>query len=72
MKGLLYKDWLMLKKYCRVYLLVLIVFLVVSVSAEESIFFSVYLMVLSSVLGVTLPPDILPSEESGIHTDCTS
>ena len=67
MKGLLYKDWLMLKKYCRVYLLVLIVFLVVSVSAEESIFFSVYLMVLSSVLGVTL---VSYDEKSGWERYC--
>ena len=35
MKGLLYKDWLMLKKYCRVYLLIIIVFLAVSVSADD-------------------------------------
>ena len=67
MKGLLYKDWLMLKKYCRVYLLVLIVFLVISVSAEESIFFSVYLMVLSSVLGVTL---VSYDEKSGWERYC--
>ena len=31
MKGLLLKDWYMLKKYCRSYLFVLVIFLAVSI-----------------------------------------
>ena len=34
MKGLLLKDWYMMKKYCRAYLLIAVVFIAVSLGNE--------------------------------------
>lgn len=54
MKGLLLKDWYMLKKYCRSYLLIVVIFLIVSVTTGENVFFMVYPMLMAGVIGVTL------------------
>lgn len=54
MKGLLLKDWFMLKKYCRSYLLILVVFCAISMVNTENSFFILYPMVLLGLLPVTL------------------
>lgn len=54
MKGLLLKDWYMLKRYCRSYLLIVAVFLAISVSSEENTFFLLYPMLMSGVVSITL------------------
>ena len=42
MKGLLIKDFYMMKKYCRAYLLIAVVFIAVSFFAEENLFMTFY------------------------------
>lgn len=36
MKGLLLKDWYMMKKYCRAYLLIAVVFIAVSLFSNDN------------------------------------
>lgn len=54
MKGLLWKDFYMIGKYCRSYLLIVIVFLVVSVWGDGNWFFMAYPAVVTSMLPMTL------------------
>ena len=42
MKGLLLKDLYMAAKYCRAFLLIVVVFLAVSFFGDDNIFFVVY------------------------------
>ena len=42
MKGLLLKDLYMTVKYCRIYLLIAVVFIAVSFAGNDSIFFIAY------------------------------
>ena len=42
MKGLLLKDLYMVKKYCRSYLLIAILFLALSLMSDENMFFVFY------------------------------
>lgn len=39
MKGLLLKDWYMMRKYCRSYLLIAAVFIAVSLYSNDNLFF---------------------------------
>lgn len=54
MKGLLLKDFYMIKKYCRAFVFLIIVFLGVSCIGGENAFFAVYPVLLASVIPVTL------------------
>ncbi len=54
MKGLLIKDFYMVWKYCRMVLILMMVFLVVSATGEENIFFVIYPMMVASVVPTTL------------------
>lgn len=55
MKGLLLKDFYMAKKYCRMVLCIIIVFLLVSFVQESSnVFFVFYPVVIASILPVSL------------------
>lgn len=55
MKGLLLKDWYVLVRYCRSFLLIMVAFLAVSLGAEENnLFFTMYPCLLCGILPVTL------------------
>ncbi len=54
MKSLLLKDFYMTLKYCRAFLLIIIVFLAVSVFGDNNMFFVMYPLIISSVITVTL------------------
>lgn len=54
MKGLLLKDWYMMQKYCRSFLLIAAVFLAVSCMDNDNMFFAFYPCVLCGILPVTL------------------
>ncbi len=54
MKGLLLKEWYMMRKYCRVYLLITLVFLAVSFVSNNNIFFSFYPCLLCGMIPVNL------------------
>lgn len=54
MKGLLLKDWYMMKKYCRAYLLIAVVFMAVSFAGEENLFFVFYPCLLCGMIPVNL------------------
>lgn len=54
MKGLLKKDLYMAWAYCKVYLLLALVFLVFSFLASDNLFFMVYPMVIVSMLPVNM------------------
>ena len=54
MKGLFLKDFYMMKKYCRSYLLIMLIFLLVSVFSDNNFFFILYPVILSSMIPVTL------------------
>ncbi|MBR6571069.1 MAG: ABC-2 transporter permease [Clostridia bacterium] len=54
MKGLLLKDWYMMKKYCRAYLLIAVVFIAVSFFNAENMFFVFYPCLLCSMIPVNL------------------
>ena len=54
MKGLLLKDWYMLTKYCRSFLLIVVVFIAASLFGEENLFFVFYPCMLCGVMPVTL------------------
>ena len=62
MKGLLLKDWYMMKKYCRSYLLNAVVFIAVSLVGDNNIFFVFYPCLLCGMIPVTL---IAYDERSG-------
>ena len=54
MKGLLLKDWYMMKKYCRSYLLIVIVFIAVSLFSNDNMFFVFYPCLLCGMIPVNL------------------
>ena len=54
MKGLLRKDLYMMGKYCRSYLLLVIVFLCVSVFGNDNLFFAFYPSLFSGMIPVSL------------------
>lgn len=54
MKGLLLKDFYMIWKYCRMVLVLMMVFLAVSATGEENIFFIIYPMMVASIVPTTL------------------
>lgn len=54
MKGLLLKDFYLIKKYCRSYLILLIIFLIVSVFGDNNSFFLFYPTLVSGLIPVTL------------------
>jgi len=54
MKGLLLKDWYMMKQYCRAYLLIAIVFIAVSLVNDENMFFVFYPCLLCGMIPVNL------------------
>lgn len=53
MKGLLLKDWYMMKKYCMAYLLITVVFLAVS-CVSDNIFFTFYPCLLCGMIPINL------------------
>ena len=54
MKGLLLKDLYMAAKYCRAFLLIVVVFLAVSFFGDDNIFFVVYPAMIAGIVPVTL------------------
>ena len=54
MKGLLLKDWYMMKKYCRYYLFVGIVFIILSLISSGNMFFVFYPCLLCGMIPVNL------------------
>ena len=54
MKGLLLKDFYMMKKYCRAYFLITVVFIAVSFFAEENLFVIFYPCLLCGMIPVNL------------------
>ncbi len=54
MKGLLLKDWYMMKKYCRSYLLIAAVFIAVSLFSTDNLFFVFYPCLLCGMIPVNL------------------
>ena len=56
MKGLLLKDWYMIKQYCKIYLVIAVVFAVASVmnANDENLFFVFYPCVLCGMIPVNL------------------
>lgn len=54
MKGLLLKDWYMMKKYCRAYLLIAALFLSISVFSSDNLFLVFYPCLLCGMIPVNL------------------
>ncbi len=54
MKGLLLKDLYMMKKYCKAYLLLTVVFIAVSFASSENLFFVFYPCLLCGMIPVNL------------------
>lgn len=54
MKGLLLKDWYMIKKHCRLYLLLAVVFLVISWFDNASLFYVIYPCLTCGMITVSL------------------
>lgn len=54
MKGLLLKDYYMARKYCRAYLVIVLVFMIFSVFGNDNLFFIVYPSLFSAMIPVTL------------------
>ena len=54
MKGLLLKDWYMMKKYCRSYIFIAAVFIAVSLGSNDNMFFVFYNCLLCGMIPVNL------------------
>ena len=54
MKGLLLKDWYMMKKYCRAYLFIAVVFIAVSLFSNDNMFFVFYPCLLCGMIPINL------------------
>lgn len=54
MKGLLLKDWYMMKEYCRSYLLLAVAFLALSATNDDNLFFVFYPCLLCGMIPVNL------------------
>ena len=65
MKGLLLKDWYMMKKYCRYYLFVSIGFIILSMISSGNMFFVFY----PCLLAGTVPVNLLGYDERSRWTE---
>ena len=54
MKGLLLKDLYMMRKYCRSYLLIAVVFIALSFASNQNLFFVFYPCLLCGMIPVNL------------------
>lgn len=54
MKGLLLKEWYMTRKYCRMYLLIAVVFMGISLVSDDNMFFVFYPCLLCGMIPVNL------------------
>ncbi len=54
MKGLLLKDWYMMKTYCRAYFLIAVIFTGISLVGNDNTFFTFYPCLLCGMIPVTL------------------
>ena len=54
MKGLLLKDWYMMKKHCKAYFFIAVVFIAMSLFSNSSIFFVYYPCLLCGMIPVNL------------------
>ncbi|MFR5875557.1 MAG: ABC-2 transporter permease [Eubacterium sp.] len=54
MKGLLLKDWYMIKKYCKSYLIIFAVFFAVSFVSNDNLFFVFYPCILCGMIPLNL------------------
>ena len=54
MKGLLLKDWYMMKKYCRAYLVIAVVFIAISLVNNDNMFFVFYPCMLCGMIPMNL------------------
>lgn len=54
MKGLLLKDWYLLCRHCRAYLVILVVFLGIGLLSSDSVFFLYYPVLIAGSIPVTL------------------
>lgn len=54
MKALLLKDWYLMKQYCRMVLLLELIFIAVSCVAPDNTFYLIYPIVLASIISATL------------------
>ncbi|HIR40905.1 MAG TPA: ABC-2 transporter permease [Candidatus Egerieicola pullicola] len=54
MKGLLLKDWYLLCRHCRAYLVILVVFLGIGLFSKDSIFFLYYPVLMAGSIPVSL------------------
>lgn len=54
MRGLLLKDWYVMKKYCRSYVVIAVVFIGASLVGDENIFFLFYPCLLCGMIPITL------------------
>lgn len=54
MKGLLLKDFYMAQKYCRAFLVIVAIFLLVSFTGDENVFFIVYPCMIAGVIPMSL------------------
>ncbi len=54
MKGLLLKDWYMMKKYCKSYIVIASVFIAVSLVSDDNMFFVFYPCLLCGMIPVNL------------------
>ena len=54
MKGLLLKDWYMVVKYCKAYLLISLVFIGASIMSDDNFFFIFYPSIFCSMIPITL------------------
>ncbi|MCH5353913.1 MAG: ABC-2 transporter permease [Acutalibacter sp.] len=54
MKGLLLKDWYMVKKYCKVYLVIAAFFIAASFASDDNLFFVFYPCLLCGMIPVNL------------------
>lgn len=54
MKGLLLKDWYMMKMYCKNYILIAVIFIAISLVNEDNLFFVFYPCLLCGMIPVNL------------------
>jgi len=53
MKGLLLKDWYLMIKYCKSFLLIIILFTIFSFQGDENAFFIMYPCIMASMIPLT-------------------
>lgn len=54
MKGLLLKDWYMMKKYCKAYIAIIVVFIAVFLVSNDNLFFVFYPCMICGMIPVNL------------------